>query len=227
VQHPNHSNTGPITGPYYWIPTIDGWELLSFPDTIFENDNHDHIWSTMVAPHLGNIWCLTDKIILALAKYPYGVSRGRVSRGYPKESGVYYLNHGDDAPLPHMEAIPLIIKEFNLDDVRSQGKLKIVYDDHETMLQLHKFKVESFISSDITEMRKNFMTAVREACRNALLDEIGQIDIVDWQAEYDRTENIAQFVSTAKKCGFEAQDEGDGTISIAPGNSGVELPDRE
>jgi len=141
----NHND--PITGPYYWIPTPNGWKLLSFPDTLYENNDHTHIWSSIVVTHLQDVWHLPRQITLVLSKYPYGVSRGRVSRGYPIITGVYYLNHGDDAPIPWDEVILIITKEFHLGRIQSRGKLKIVYDEHETMLSLHRFKVEKFIST--------------------------------------------------------------------------------
>src|SRR5271166_4490405 len=62
-----------------------------------------------------------------------------------------------------------------------------------------------------------FMTAVREACETSLLDRIGQICLEDWQAIYNRTENATQFCATAKKCGYDARDEGDGVIGIYSG----------
>jgi hypothetical protein len=56
--------------------------------------------------------------------------------------------------------------------------------------------------------------AVRLACQHAIRADIGQIDHREWQIIYRRKESAEQFCRLARSLGFDARDEGGGTIVV-------------
>jgi hypothetical protein len=122
-----------MLGPYYWVPTSNGWDLDVFPEDLYPDLMHDQVWRRSVVPKLAEEWSLSPDKILAVKKIPYSVPRGRVSKEY--DGPHYYLSHGDDSPVP--DGLSKVIREMNLSGVRSADRLKIEFDSHEVMISQH------------------------------------------------------------------------------------------
>jgi len=127
-------SSAPFVGPYYWVPTPQGWEVVGYPEEAYGDLIHDSAWRRYTIPYLQDLWRLQDAEVMTLNRVPYGVPRGRVSQAL---NGVYLINHGGDAPLPGPDAMRAVRKEMNLGGVKVAGKLKAVLDPHEKQLPLH------------------------------------------------------------------------------------------
>jgi hypothetical protein len=123
-----------MTGPYYWVPTSNGWDLDVFPEELYPEDKvHDWFWRRYIVPKLSEEWSLSSEQIMTLKKIPYSVPRGRVSQEFDTPN--FYLNHGNDTPIPN--GLDKVIKEMNLSGMRSSDRLKIAFDSHEVMIPQH------------------------------------------------------------------------------------------
>lgn len=119
----------PQEGPYYWIPLPDGtWDLMSWFVADYGPDKTDHVdvWRQSGAPYMAERWGINPR---ELARLPYSVPRGRVSKGFPSVC----INHGGDAPVPDDSFRQRICKEFYLTGLllRDPKKLRFIRDDHE------------------------------------------------------------------------------------------------
>lgn len=121
----------PMTGPYYWVPTPNGWDLYIYPEEAYPAKIHDYFWRTSVVPMLVEEWNLDPSLILDLKKLPFSVPRGRVSR-----ENIYYLNHGDDTPVP--DGLKKVISEMNLGGMLRSDRLEIIEDDEKKMIPFHR-----------------------------------------------------------------------------------------
>ena len=122
----------PLIGGYYWLPrpTAGGvaWEVLACYDVGHSGgDGHADFWPGVVAL-LAAAWGL-DPATLArrLADRYTGLPRGRVSR----TGRLYYLNHGDDVPVP--DGIKRVTARFGLGGI--DMTIVAAFDPHERMLR--------------------------------------------------------------------------------------------
>jgi hypothetical protein len=137
----------PQEGPYYWIPLPDGsWELMSWfvSDYGIDSTNHADVWRKSAAHYLAERWGLEQQVD-RIQMIPYGVPRGRVSRGV----GSIYINHGDDAPVPEEEMVRKVCREFNLTGIllRNPHKIKVARDNHELMSRYDRVTLKALLDT--------------------------------------------------------------------------------
>jgi hypothetical protein len=122
-----------MTGPYYWVPTPNGWDLDVYPEEFYPDLMHDKLWRRWIVHKLAEEYSLSPEQVLSLKKIPYSVPRGRVSQEFGTSN--YYLNHGEDSPVP--DGLKKVIREMNLSGLQSSGRLKVAFDSHEVTISQH------------------------------------------------------------------------------------------
>lgn len=132
-------------GPYYWIPLPgDRWELMSWYVSDYGIDKTDHVrvWRDSASHYMAEQWGIDQG---RLARIPYCVPRGRVSKGYK----AIFINHGDDAPVPKDSMVRQVCKEFNLTGIllNNPEKIKVALDNHERMSSRDKAELQTLLAS--------------------------------------------------------------------------------
>jgi hypothetical protein len=120
-----------LTGGYYWFPTPASngvtWTVVSCHDVGKGSDvGHTRLWP-LVLEQLAATWSRDPAVLKRRLGQSYtGLSRGRVTRW----EKLYYLSHGNDAPISYPEWQSLVIERFHL----QLGRIKVAFDEHESQI---------------------------------------------------------------------------------------------
>jgi len=128
----NRADGSPLTGSYYWVPTLDrdgrlSWEVKEFFDGWLPSSNHTYVWRH-VRDHLERHWKRSLKGI-GYCSLPRGrICRTRsirLDRRFPASPVIY---HGNDCPLD-APGLRLVRDKFNL-----PPNTPAVFDIHEQLI---------------------------------------------------------------------------------------------
>ncbi len=135
-ERPHRSNG--TTGGYYWFPTPGAggisWSVVTCHDLHCKPDaGHDEeLWSKLI-DRLAPLWAKDARLLRRHLGLSYtGLPRGRVTR--PER--MFLILHGNDSPDPGWKSI--VSESFSL----TGGRVKFLFDEHETMIPGHSRAVE-------------------------------------------------------------------------------------
>jgi hypothetical protein len=123
----------PEEGAYYWIPSPEGhWSLMPYYSSVYGEDvTHSDLWERSTSNLIAESWGLKEPDRSELSRHPYGLPRGRVSKG----SSSFFLNHGGDSPVDPAILLRKVSSEFNLQAYLAKDKVKLLADNHEKMVR--------------------------------------------------------------------------------------------
>jgi hypothetical protein len=132
-----------VTGPFYWFPSPGQdspcWGLLAGHDFGLDPDTgHVELWRHVLT-RLAAAWGKEATFVKRLALAYTGLPRGRVT----KPGRVYLVLHGNDAPTTGLEG--RIRLHFDL----GRQQVKLLYDEHETMISGHPKAVETLLGCSL------------------------------------------------------------------------------